>query len=79
MRHETGKKAVEGGFKTVSLAEAPPAVIDIAVRAARLIGNGFYGADLKVFGDRVVVIEVNDNPNLEHGIEDQADKDAVWD
>ncbi|MHA7772307.1 RimK family protein [Roseibium sp. M-1] len=79
VRHETGKKAVEGGFKTVSLAEAPPAVIDIAVRAARLIGNGFYGVDLKVFGDRVVVIEVNDNPNLEHGVEDQADKDAVWD
>lgn len=79
VRHETGKKAVEGGFKTVSLAEAPPAVIDIAVRAARLIGNGFYGVDLKVIGERIVVIEVNDNPNLEHGIEDQADKDAVWD
>jgi glutathione synthase/RimK-type ligase-like ATP-grasp enzyme len=79
VRHETGKKAVEGGFKTVSLAEAPPAVIDIAVRAARLIGNGFYGVDLKVIGERVVVIEVNDNPNLEHGVEDQADKDAVWD
>jgi len=26
----------------------------------------------------VVVIEVNDNPNLEHGIEDAAEKDEVW-
>lgn len=79
VRHEAGKKSVEGGFATVSLAEAPPAVVDIAVRAARLIGDGFYGVDLKVFGDRVVVIEINDNPNLDHGVEDIAEKDAVWD
>ncbi|TYC65377.1 RimK family protein [Stappia sp. BW2] len=79
VRHETGKKAVEGGFKTVSMAETPPAVIDIAVRAARLIGDGLYGVDLKVIGERVVVIEVNDNPNLDHGVEDLAEKDAVWD
>ena len=26
----------------------------------------------------VVVIEVNDNPNLEHGIEDKVGRDAVW-
>ncbi|WP_425299928.1 ATP-grasp domain-containing protein, partial [Roseibium sediminis] len=79
VRHQEGKKSVEGGFKTVTLAEAPPAVIDIAVRAARLIGDGFYGVDMKVFGDRAVVIEVNDNPNLDHGCEDVAEKDAVWD
>lgn len=79
VRHESGKKSVEGGHRTVSLVEAPPAVVEVAVRAARLIGDGFYGVDLKVIGDRVVVIEVNDNPNLEHGVEDQADKDAVWD
>jgi len=25
-----------------------------------------------------VVMEVNDNPNLEHGIEDQIGKDEIW-
>ncbi|MDX5368557.1 MAG: hypothetical protein LPL29_04195, partial [Alphaproteobacteria bacterium] len=29
-----------------------------------------YGVDLKQAGDRVVVIEVNDNPNVDAGIED---------
>ena len=43
---------------------------------AVLAGWAFGG---EVIGDRIVVIEVNDNPNLEHGVEDQADKDAVWD
>ncbi len=28
--------------------------------------------------DGPVVIEVNDNPNLEHGIEDQVGKDEIW-
>jgi len=79
VRHEAGKKSVEGGFKTISLAETPPAVVDIAVRAARLIGDGLYGVDLKMIGDRVVVIEINDNPNLDHGVEDQAERDIVWD
>ncbi|MBD1548125.1 RimK family protein [Roseibium aggregatum] len=79
VRHEDGKKSVEGSFRSTSLAEAPPAVVETAIRAARLIGDGLYGVDLKQIGDRVVVIEVNDNPNLDHGCEDSAEKDIVWD
>lgn len=79
VRHEDGKKSVEGSFRSTSLAEAPPAVVETAVRAARLIGDGLYGVDLKQIGDRVVVIEINDNPNLDHGCEDLAEKDIVWD
>jgi glutathione synthase/RimK-type ligase-like ATP-grasp enzyme len=48
------------------------------LRAARAIGAGLYGVDLKEAGEEVVVIEVNDNPNLEHGVEDQVGKDEVW-
>ncbi|MBA5778749.1 RimK family protein [Stappia sp. F7233] len=79
VRHEKGKAAEEGHFRSCSLLEAPPSVVETAVRAARLIGNGLYGVDLKQIGDNVVVIEVNDNPNLDHGVEDSAEKDMVWD
>jgi glutathione synthase/RimK-type ligase-like ATP-grasp enzyme len=68
----------EGRFRTLALADAPPKVIDVALRAARAIGGGFYGVDVKEAGDTVAVIEVNDNPNLEHGVEDQVGKDEVW-
>ena len=37
---------------------------------ANLIGDGLYGVDLKQAGDKVVVIEVNDNPNIDCGVED---------
>jgi len=68
----------EGGFRAFEIEHAPPEVIDIAVRAARPIGDGFYGVDLKQTDRGIVVMEVNDNPNLEHGIEDQVGKDEIW-
>ena len=68
----------EGGFRAFDLDQAPREVIDIAVRAARPIGDGFYGVDLKQTDNGIVVMEVNDNPSLEHGIEDAVGKDEIW-
>jgi len=78
IKHDTGGKPLEGGFRAFELADAPPLVLDTGLRAARCIGDGFYGVDLKETDDGVFVIEVNDNPNLEHGVEDHAEKDEVW-
>lgn len=78
VKHDTGGKPLEGGFRSFSLVDAPPLVIDTGLRAARCIGSGLYGVDLKETEDGVCVIEVNDNPNLEHGVEDSAEKDDVW-
>ena len=53
-------------------------MIEVALRAARAIGAGLYGVDIKEADDAIAVIEVNDNPNLEHGVEDLVGKDEVW-
>lgn len=60
----------EGSHETVAVSDVPPAVVAVAVQAARLIGLGLYGVDLKQFGNVVKVIEVNDNPNIDAGVED---------
>jgi len=78
IKHGADGAAREGGFRTMAVAEAPPSVIEVALRAARAIGAGLYGVDLKETGEGVVVIEVNDNPNLEHGVEDQVGKEEIW-
>lgn len=78
IKHKGNGDAVEGGFNSIAVAEAPEDVVDIGVRAANLIGDGFYGVDIKTGPHGHVVIEINDNPNLEHGVEDHADKAAVW-
>ncbi len=77
LNHKPDGSAEEGGHKSIAVAEAPADVVDIGVRAANLIGDGLYGVDIKSGPDGPIVIEINDNPNLEHGVEDEADK-QVW-
>ena len=76
--HREGEKKNEGSSDTLSIGEAPPAVIQTAVRAAGLIGKGLYGVDLKQVDGRVVVIEVNDNPSINAGVEDVVLKGALY-
>jgi glutathione synthase/RimK-type ligase-like ATP-grasp enzyme len=62
---------VEGRTVAVSVGEAPEVVVRIALKAADLIGSGFYGVDLKQSDGACLVMEVNDNPNVDGGNEDQ--------
>jgi len=78
IKHGEGGKVTEGGSETVAVEDAPAEVIDIAVKAARLIGQGLYGIDLKQNDRGVFVIEVNDNPNLDGEVEGLVLKDALW-
>ncbi|MFW5904635.1 MAG: RimK family protein [bacterium] len=59
-----------GNVEAVPLEEAPPPVVDLALRASALMGNGLFGVDLKMIDGRPMVMEVNDNPNVEVGYED---------
>ena len=61
-----------GKHETMHVEFAPEAVVDLALKATKLIGDGFYGVDIKQVGDRLMVIEVNDNPNVDAGVEDAA-------
>lgn len=78
IQHKPDGSAVEGGTKTFAVEEAPPHVVQAGLKAAKLIGNGLYGVDIKEQDGKAYVIEINDNPNLDHGIEDAALKDALW-
>ncbi len=35
------------------------------------MGKGLYGVDIKVVNDQPIIIEINDNPSIEHGVEDK--------
>jgi glutathione synthase/RimK-type ligase-like ATP-grasp enzyme len=71
-KHGSAGQVSSGKADTFLVQDAPPEVLEVATRAAGLIGNGLYGVDLKQIGDRVLVIEVNDNPSIDHGYEDAA-------
>ncbi len=63
-------KAHYGKCETLPVEIAPRQVVRLAVKAASLIGNGLYGVDIKQSGKDLYVIEVNDNPNIDAGVED---------
>ena len=77
-RDEAGNTSGEGSVDTLSISEAPDEVIKTALKAANLIGDGLYGVDIKQVGQKCYVIEVNDNPNIDAGSEDQVLKDALY-
>ena len=78
VRHLDNGRALQGGFRTIPLHEVPTLVLQTAVRAANLIGDGLYGVDLKETSEGVFVVEVNDNPNIDRGIEDGVMGDALY-
>lgn len=75
---EQQRDYVEGPTLAVSVGEAPGKVVKTALKVANLIGDGFYGVDIKQIGKRCYVIEVNDNPNVDAGNEDGVLKDALY-
>ncbi len=79
MRHrDDGRPADEGRVAAVPFDEVPPAVLDAAVRSANLMGDGIYGVDLKEIDGKPYVIEVNDNPNLYAGYEDEVLGESLY-
>ena len=69
-----------GKVEAVALDDVPETVMEQALAATALIGDGLYGVDVKALEDgRVVVTEVNDNPNIDSGQEDAVVGDALYD
>ena len=69
-KHADNGKTISGRFTTMPVHKAPAHVLKNAMKAANLIGSGFYGVDVKQRDNQSVVIEVNDNPNVDSGVED---------
>ncbi len=72
------KKKQDGHHETIALEKVPQDVIRMAIKAANLIGNGLYGVDIKPYQKNNLVIEVNDNPSIESGVEDQFLKEKLY-
>jgi glutathione synthase/RimK-type ligase-like ATP-grasp enzyme len=60
-----------GEFETWPLSACPPDVLKGAIRVANLVGDGLYGVDMKELSGKANVIEINDNPNIDSGVEDE--------
>ena len=75
IRDIVDNKVVWGEVRAVSRDNLPKKLKKLALKAAKSVGNGLYGIDAKQYGKEFLVIEVNDNPTIMHGLEDAKDRD----
>jgi glutathione synthase/RimK-type ligase-like ATP-grasp enzyme len=78
VNHREDGSMVAGGFETFAVENAPAEVVNLATQAASLIGDGLYGVDLKQNEQGVFIIEINDNPNIDAGVEDKVLKGELY-
>jgi len=72
------KQQQEGAVESVAFYQTPAELISTALEATALIGQGLYGVDMKEVDGKFYVIEINDNPNIDAGIEDKIMKDKLY-
>lgn len=68
--HSGGKGPEDGDSETFPISKVPKHVISTALKISGNIGDSLYGVDLKEKNGKAYVIEINDNPNIDVGVED---------
>jgi glutathione synthase/RimK-type ligase-like ATP-grasp enzyme len=69
----------DGVVEAIPVDQSPAGLLKTALKATGLIGKGLYGVDMKEVEGKFYVIEVNDNPNIDAGIEDKILKERLYD
>ncbi len=77
-RHDANSSTKSGGFDTLPTFEVPKHILQTALKATRPIGNSLYGVDIKEINGKGYVIEVNDNPSIDAGVEDKYLGDELY-
>jgi glutathione synthase/RimK-type ligase-like ATP-grasp enzyme len=68
----------DGNADCLPIEKVPKTVLDVALRSAKLMGLGLFGIDVKMVNGKPLVIEINDNPNIDAGVEDGFYGDEVY-
>ena len=72
------KNNQDGDADCLPIEDVPKKVVKMAVKSAKLMGKGLFGIDIKVVDGKPMVIEINDNPNIDFGVEDRFYGDLVY-
>jgi glutathione synthase/RimK-type ligase-like ATP-grasp enzyme len=72
------KEEKDGDVQCIPVDQAPSGLLKTALKATSLIGRSLYGVDMKEVDGKFYVIEINDNPNIDSGIEDKILKEKLY-
>ena len=71
-------KISSGKSESFGIQQVPKEIIKTSLKASRLIGNDFYGVDVKLVDNQPLIIEINDNPSIDAGYEDSYLGDELY-
>lgn len=72
------KNDQDGDAACLAIDKVPIKVLNMALKSAKIMGKGLYGIDVKVVDNKPMVIEINDNPNIDFGVEDLYYGDQIY-
>lgn len=78
IKHDRKGNFVDGESETLALDKVPHTIKYHALKTAQAIGRGLYGIDIKESKGNIYVIEINDNPNIDAGVEDLQAGDGLY-
>ncbi len=70
---------IDGKHECVRFEDIPLPVLAEAEKCNRLLTDGLYGIDIKEVDNKAYVIEINDNPSIDGGVEDEIEGDQIYD
>lgn len=68
----------DGNADCMAIEDVPKKILEVALKSAKLMGKGLYGIDVKEINGKPLVVEINDNPNIDFGVEDGFYGDKVY-
>ncbi len=75
---ETKNKFAVGNFDCVKIEDTNKDLLRLAVESCSHIGDGLYGVDIKEVNGKFYIVEINDNPNIDSGVEDSLEGFNVY-
>ena len=70
---------IDGNHESILIKNIPPKVAKLALDCLPFLDDGLYGIDIKETKDDVYIIEVNDNPSIDGGVEDEKYGTKIYD
>ncbi len=67
-----------GNADCMAIEDVPKNILETALDTAKIMGLGLYGIDIKEVNGKPLVIEINDNPNMDAGVEDRFYGDIIY-
>jgi len=68
----------DGNADCLPIEQVPKPIMEAAIKATKIMGKGLFGIDIKEIDGKALVIEINDNPNIDAGVEDAYYGDEIY-